>query len=118
MKLELPVEINESPECAVFLRWTDDRGDGKRAKAIADKRAALLGKLTVSFGPVIQQLVEAEILSVHVGDGAAFAEACAPINGVGIDDEFGIDLDCEAAKARCFGPNRRWICSATFCGPS
>jgi hypothetical protein len=51
------------------------------------------------FGPVVEQLVEAEILSVHVGEDAAFAGPCAPINGVGIDDEFGIDLDCEPAKS-------------------
>jgi hypothetical protein len=90
----------------VFLHWADDRGDGERATAIADERAALLNKLTVLFGPVVQQLVEAEILSVYVGEDAAFMGACASINGVGIDDEFGIDLDCERAKARRFESDR------------
>jgi hypothetical protein len=52
-----------------------------------------------TVGPVVQQLVEAEILSVHVGEDAAFAGPCAPINGVGIDDEFGIELDCELANS-------------------
>jgi hypothetical protein len=98
-KLVLPVETTESLERAVFLRWADDRGDVDRINAIADERAALLSKLTVLFGPVVQQLVEAEILSVHVGEDAAFAGPGGPINGVGIDDEFGIDLDCEPANA-------------------
>ena len=38
-----------------------------------------------------------ESLGFHVGQNAAFSGPCAPINGVGIDDEFGIDLDCEPA---------------------
>jgi hypothetical protein len=95
MKLELPEEVRESLERAVFLRWADARDDADRVSAIADERSDLLGKLTILFGPVIRQLVEAEILRVYVGEDMAPGEAYLPINGVGIDDEFGIDLDCE-----------------------
>jgi hypothetical protein len=48
---------------------------------------------------VVQNLVEDEILSVHVREYAALPGPCAPINGVGIDDEFGIDLVCEPTKS-------------------
>jgi hypothetical protein len=46
------------------------------------------------FGPAIEQLVEAEILSVDVAENASFADAAAKVNYMHVDDEHGIILDC------------------------
>lgn len=93
-KLELPIEIQEKLERAAHLRWVDPQNDPDKTDEIADERAALTSELTALFGSVIQQLVEAEILSVDVPEGASFAGAMASLNYVHIDDEFGIILDC------------------------
>ena len=61
---------------------------------IADERAALTSELTALFGPIIQHLVEAEILSVDVPEGVSFAGAVASVNYIHVDDEHGIIVDC------------------------
>jgi hypothetical protein len=94
MKLELPEEIQEKLERAAHLRWVDHRADPHKIKEIADEWAALTAELAKLFGPVIEQLVAAEFLFIHVAENASFADATAQINNVHIDDEFGIILDC------------------------
>jgi hypothetical protein len=94
-KLMIPEDIVAKLERAAFLRWADDQGDANKANALADERAALIAELTLLFGPVVRLLVESEILSVHVGENDLFPGIIATVNGVAIDDEFGISPDCE-----------------------
>jgi hypothetical protein len=90
-------EIQETLDRVVFLRWADDRGDALKADEVAVERAALTAELNVLFGPILRQLVEAEILNVYVGENAAFDGPNATVKGVAIDDE----LDCHwTAKRR------------------
>jgi hypothetical protein len=85
-KLMISEQIVEKLERAAALRWVDDQGDPHKVSEIADERTALTAELTLLFGPVVQLLVESEILSVHVGERASFPYATATINGVGIDE--------------------------------
>ena len=94
-KLQLPNEIEEKLERAAHPRWVDPRDDRHKLNEIADERAAVTAELTKLFGPVIRQLVEAEVLYVYSGENDRSRDAYAPIAGVGVDDEFGITLDCE-----------------------
>ena len=94
-KLTLPDEIQEKLERAAALRWVVERDDPHRWNEVADERTALIAELTLLFGPIVQLLVESEILSVHVGEQDSFPELMAPFNNVAVDDEFGITLDCE-----------------------
>jgi hypothetical protein len=96
-KLTLPDEIQEKLERAAALRWIVDRDDPYKFNEIGDERNALQAELTMLFGPVIRQLIEAEILHVYVGENGASTEPYAPIAGVGVDDEFGITLHCESS---------------------
>jgi hypothetical protein len=94
-QLALQQDLMDKLERAVFVRWADDRGDGVRADAIAVERTALTAELSLLFGPAIRLLVEAEILSVHVGENNSFPGIMAPVRNVAVDDEFGITLDVE-----------------------
>jgi hypothetical protein len=94
-KLTFPDEIQEKLERAVALRWIVDRNDPHRFDEIEDEKSAVRAKLTKLFGPVIRQLVEAEILYVFIGENDASTDPYTPIAGVDVDDKFGITLDCE-----------------------
>jgi hypothetical protein len=96
-KLMIPEDIAEKLERAAALRWVVDRDDPHKFSEIGDERSALLSELTSLFGPVIRQLIEAEILHIYVGENGASTEPYALIAGVGVDEEFGITLDCEAS---------------------
>jgi hypothetical protein len=98
-KVMIPEDIVEKLERAVFLRWADDQGDAIKADALADERTALIAELTLLFGPVVRLLVESEILSVHVGENDFFPGIMTTVNGVAIDDEFGISLDFEPSES-------------------
>jgi hypothetical protein len=96
-KLELPDEIQEKLERAAALRWVVDVDDPHNFSEIKDEKNALRAELTTLFGPVIRQLIEAEILHIYAGETGAPTDPYAPIAGVGVDDEFGISLDCETS---------------------
>jgi hypothetical protein len=89
---DLAEDVTEKLERAVFLRWADDQGDPHKLNAIADERTALTAELVALFGPVVKQLVEAEILTVDAGENSSFSESDATLKGVHVDDEFGIIL--------------------------
>jgi hypothetical protein len=93
-KFRLPDGIQEKLERAAHLRWVDPRSDPVKTDKIADERASLTAELTTLIGPIIQQLVEAEILTINVAENTSFQGATASINYVHIEDEFGIILDC------------------------
>jgi hypothetical protein len=94
VKFQLPDEIQEKLERAAHLRWVDPQDNPHKIHEIADERTALRAELTTMLGSLIQQLVNADILSVDVPGNASFVGATASINYVHIDDEFGIILDC------------------------
>jgi hypothetical protein len=91
----IPEDIVEKLERAAALRWIVDRDDPHKFSEIEDERSALLAELTTLFGPVIRQLVEAEILHIYVGENGTSTDPYTPVAGVGVNDEFGIALDCE-----------------------
>jgi hypothetical protein len=93
-KLQISEDVTEKLERAAAIRWIDDQGDPDKCNALADERAALTAELTTLFGPIVRQLVEAQILSVHVKDGGLPAEPEVTVSDVHVDDEFGIILDC------------------------
>jgi hypothetical protein len=93
-QLTLDSDTQEALERAVHLRWVDHRDDPNRINEIADERAALLSKLTAVFGPVIQQLLEAEILTVNLPSDDSMDGAIATNVSVLVHEEDGIMLDC------------------------
>jgi hypothetical protein len=97
-KFQLPDEIQQKLERAAHLRWVEPRDNPHKIHEIADERTALRAELTTMFGSLIQQLVNADILSADVPENASFFGATASINDVHIDDEFGIILDCVPSR--------------------
>ncbi len=97
-KFQLPDEIQEKLERAAHLRWVEPQDNPHKIHEIADERTALRAELTTMFGSLIQQLVNADILSADVPENASFFGATASINDVHIDDEFGIILDCVPSR--------------------
>jgi hypothetical protein len=87
-KLTLPEEIVEKLERAAALRWPFGAEAPHKSNEIADERAALTAELTAMFGPIVEQIVAADILSIDLADGVS-------INCVHVDEEFGIILECE-----------------------
>jgi hypothetical protein len=79
---------------AAAPRWVVNRDDPRRFSEIEEEKSAVRAELTTLCGPVIRQLIEAEILYVYVGENGASTEPYAPIAGVGVDEDFGITLDC------------------------
>jgi hypothetical protein len=70
-KLMIPEEIVEKLERAAALRWVVDRDDPHKLNEIEDEKCALRAALTNLFGPLIRQLIEAEILHVYIGENGA-----------------------------------------------
>jgi hypothetical protein len=93
-KRMIPEDIAKKLEHAAALRWVVNLDNPHKFNEIGDERSALTAELTKLFGPVIRQLIEAEILHVYVGENGASTDPYAPIAGVGVDEDFGITLDC------------------------
>jgi hypothetical protein len=93
-KLALDSDVQEALERAAHLRWVDHRDDPERINEIADERADLCSKLTAVFGPVIQQLLEAEILTVNLPSDDSTDGTIAANVSVLVHEEDGIILDC------------------------
>jgi hypothetical protein len=93
-KLALDSDVQEALERAAYLRWVDPRDDPDRINEIADERAALLSKLTAVFGPVIQRLLEAEILTVNLPSDDSMEGTLATNVSVLVHEGDGIMLDC------------------------